>query len=542
MKASSIKSFVSLVPAILLLACCCIFLTTCKKIELERQVILTTDNVRDMTHTTVTVTGTILDLGEDRIVHHGFHWAVAGQGVLPFDTVSFGGTNRTGAFTETLWNLEPGTRYMVWTYVNDGVREYAAEALEFTTEAMGRPVVETLDTIFVGSREAEIACNVLTDGGSPVTDKGICWSHDPNPILDGPQSSNGPGDGNYRALLPGLQPGQTYFARAYAINELGIAFGDNRKFTTKASELPVVETRLIEVLETVVVSHGFIISNGSSEIIERGMLISMTNPLPNIDDDYYQSAAGTEALYSIDFNELKSYSEHFIRAFAINDAGVGYGEPIRLRTLCECNTDLVDPRDQQAYPTVEIGDQCWMAKNLGFGSAVTLVEGQHENGEPEKFYYDNKAENIETYGGLYQWEEMMQYNMESAQGVCPEGWHIPSDEEWKRMERSLGVPQEDLDLFENRGRDEANMLKTDYRWQDSTEPGNNSSGFSALPAGLALAKDNNFLGLTEYTLFWTSTSSDDNHSISRVLTYDSGQIGRSETGKHVAVSVRCIRD
>ena len=133
----------------------------------------------------------------------------------------------------------------------------------------------------------------------------------------------------------------------------------------------------------------------------------------------------------------------------------------------------------------------------------------------------------------------MQYNMESAQGVCPEGWHIPSDEEWKRLERQLGMPQEDLDLYENRGTTEANMLKEADSWQPR---GNNSSGFSALPAGLAIQKDNAFHGLSEYTLFWTSSPTDDNHAFTRVLSYDSGQIGRSETGKHIALSVRCIRD
>ncbi len=98
-----------------------------------------------------------------------------------------------------------------------------------------------------------------------------------------------------------------------------------------------------------------------------------------------------------------------------------------------CGDTLNDTRDGQNYNTVQIGDQCWMAENLNVG---TMIDGSDDQTQQtpeviEKYCYDNNTANCDTYGGLYQWNEMMHYTtQEGAQGICPAGWHVPTDGEW----------------------------------------------------------------------------------------------------------------
>jgi len=87
---------------------------------------------------------------------------------------------------------------------------------------------------------------------------------------------------------------------------------------------------------------------------------------------------------------------------------------------------------------VMIGEQCWMAENLNIGEMIDGSQSMTENGIIEKYCYDNDPENCETYGGLYQWDEMMEYVTDTAvQGICPAGWHLHTDHEWKVLEGTV---------------------------------------------------------------------------------------------------------
>jgi len=112
-----------------------------------------------------------------------------------------------------------------------------------------------------------------------------------------------------------------------------------------------------------------------------------------------------------------------------------------------CGEDFIDSRDGQIYPTVKIGNQCWMAKNLNYGVYKESIfkntaEGHSDvsnNGIVEKYAYENDINNFIIYGGLYDWNEMMNYsNTEGAQGICPDGWHIPSDDELVELIDEVG--------------------------------------------------------------------------------------------------------
>jgi uncharacterized protein (TIGR02145 family) len=93
-----------------------------------------------------------------------------------------------------------------------------------------------------------------------------------------------------------------------------------------------------------------------------------------------------------------------------------------------------------SYPTVLIGTQCWMAKNLNVGTRIIGTAEQANNSVIEKYCYDNVEANCTADGGLYQWNEAMQYvTTPGARGICPVGWHIPTDAEWHTLENYLAT-------------------------------------------------------------------------------------------------------
>lgn len=201
-----------------------------------------------------------------------------------------------------------------------------------------------------------------------------------------------------------------------------------------------------------------------------------------------------------------------------------------------CGELLIDSRDSQSYPTVLIGGKCWMAANLNIGTQLTGATNPTDNSEIEKYCYGDDSGNCDIYGGLYQWNETMGYSTtESAQGICPTGWHIPSDEEVKQLEISLGMPQADADL-NNTWRGVAQGVGTAMK-----EGG--SSDFNIQLAGRK-SSSFGFVGSAGY--IWCSTEgidySSETHAMRRCWGASAG-VGRYDSfPKNYSFSVRCVKD
>ncbi|MCC6600267.1 MAG: hypothetical protein IT223_06295 [Crocinitomicaceae bacterium] len=224
---------------------------------------------------------------------------------------------------------------------------------------------------------------------------------------------------------------------------------------------------------------------------------------------------------------------------------------------CGGQTSLTDSRDSQVYPIVSIGMQCWMAANLNFGTTLGISSTQSNNGTVEKFCYADVASNCTTYGGLYQWAESVGYasttnNVPSGvQGVCPSGWHVPSDAEWKILETSIGMSPSEVNGGEWRGSLGGELKSTSGLWTAPNVNATNSVGFNALPGGQCTGGSCGSLGTI--ARFNTATSqqtygyADSSQRIERRLQNDSNQIYRptENTGccsSNRAFSVRCVKN
>jgi len=208
----------------------------------------------------------------------------------------------------------------------------------------------------------------------------------------------------------------------------------------------------------------------------------------------------------------------------------------------QCGNDLHDTRDGQTYATVQIGIQCWMAENLNIGTIVNGNTDQTDNSTIEKYCYSNSTSNCNTYGGLYQWDEMMQYSTTpGVQGICPLGWHLPTDAEWCTLENEVDAGTVSCSAIGWRGTDVGGNLKeTGTTHWHNPNTANNSSGFTALGSGYRNT-NGTFSSLTYGAYLWTSNVTG-SAAWYRGLWHGYTEVNRYYDSKTLGYSVRCLQD
>ncbi len=199
----------------------------------------------------------------------------------------------------------------------------------------------------------------------------------------------------------------------------------------------------------------------------------------------------------------------------------------------------------QVYNTVLVGDQCWLKENLNVGTMINGTVEMTNNGVIEKYCYDNDPANCETYGGLYQWHEMMQYTTtQGVQGICPSNWHLPSDDEWKILEGTVDsqypVGDPIWNTYGYRGYDAGKNLKSTTGWSSGGN-GTNDFGFTTLPGGYRPSLGG-FYNLANLALFWSSSEYIRPIAWYRTLSCEHGEVYREIFYKEFGFSVRCLKD
>ena len=228
------------------------------------------------------------------------------------------------------------------------------------------------------------------------------------------------------------------------------------------------------------------------------------------------------------------------------------------------NPDLsygtVSDFDGNSYRTIQIGGQNWMAENLKVshyadGTPILLVADKTQwsvLGEGDRAYcwYNNMTEYADTTGALYSWPGAMNGASGSndsstvVQGVCPDGWHIPSDQDWKELEMELGMSQEVADKYDWRGTYEGGNLKEIgfSHWHNPNKSADNSSGFTGLPGGFR-SNTGTFYGIGEYATFWSASMKSGSTEIwYRALNFERTNVYRYSVSGNRGASVRCVED
>lgn len=223
---------------------------------------------------------------------------------------------------------------------------------------------------------------------------------------------------------------------------------------------------------------------------------------------------------------------------------------------------IIDSRDGNIYNTIQIGNQCWMAQNLAYLPSV-FPSSDISSTSPRYYVYDYQGTNVisakasnnySIYGVIYNWLAAMDGTQSSDSvpsgvlGVCPSGWHLPSDEEWKILEgeadSQYGYPNSVWDMYGSRGSDAGGNLKEfglDH-WEYPNLGGTNTSHFTAIPGGRVHSFDGIFAGLGENICLWTATETSSSNSCRRLIFSGGKIIGRDGYSKDYGYYVRCVKD
>ena len=323
----------------------------------------------------------------------------------------------------------------------------------------------------------------------------------------------------------------------------------------------VVTTNVNFITDTSAVGHGHISFIGDT-LIARGICWS-TTPQPTIMDSHTCDSINIGlGDFDSEITGLTPNTTYFVRAYATNNNGTAYSNETSFHTgtgndgqPCTVAATVTDV-DGNMYNTVQIGNQCWMKENLRtthYAGSTEIPLGSsatHHDYAAQRYYPNNNAELVGTYGYLYNWAAVMNgassstANPSGVQGICPNGWHVPSDAEWTQLTDYVSIHSAYLCNNDISNIGKALAATTGWNSYTSTctignNPStNNSTGFSALPAGLSLS-----INLGNVADFWSATEETDNlHASIRILRYGEGNVVKSTYFKNHGMSVRCVRD
>lgn len=333
------------------------------------------------------------------------------------------------------------------------------------------------------------------------------------------------------------------------------------QFEVVQHQLATVTTASVcGVTQTGAIVGGEVTDDGGSVVLDRGVCWDSI-ATPTISDNCLHIGSGI-GVFSDVLTALSPNTTYYVRAYAINGVGVSYGEEESFTTLdesqdgqsCPGNPTVMDA-DSNIYNTVMIGSQCWMKENLKttkYDDGTEILQGTSTSTTVAYWYYPgNNSANKATYGLLYNWKAVMHNSSSSdnnpsgVQGVCPKGWHVPSDAEWTQLTDYVSSQSQYVCGYTSTYI--AKSLAATVGWNGSSDECaitnnlnmNNDTGFGTLPAGRYYGYYYDF-GYHAY--FHTSTESNSATIYRRDLSYNQAYVEKYTNNKYDAHSVRCLRN
>ena len=380
----------------------------------------------------------------------------------------------------------------------------------------------------IGSVSATSGGDILTDGGSSVCFRGVCWSTSSNPTIAlSTKTVDGTGIGTYTSAITGLTQNTTYYVRSFATNAIGTVYGNQEAFTSLLLSVPTISTSVISNLTySSAISGGNISADGNVTVTARGVCwSSSSNPTIALSTKTVDGT-GTGSFTSA-ISGLTENTSYYVRSYATNAIGTAYGSEVVFTTPFDLT------------PRVTIGNQVWTTQNLNVstyrdGTPITQITAAADwpaTVEGAYCYYNNSPANGDIYGKLYNWYAV---NDSTHGGLAPAGYHIATDAEWTTLITTL-----DATVAGGKMKEAGNT-----HWLSPNTGANNSSGFTALPGGGRSSANGSFWYIGGHTYWWTATVYPlPLYAYRRQL--DQTQVDFSPGGgslKTEGYSVRCIKD
>lgn len=434
--------------------------------------------------------------------------------------------------------------------------------LHFAQTQQNLPSISTLTPTNVSSTFFSSGGVDLADNGAAITSRGVCWDTAANPTIGNYFTVDGTGTSDFISTVAGLDCSTTYYVRAYATNSVGISYGEIHEVTTLEPTIPEVSTLNVTMESNLSASvQAEVVLENCDSVSARGVCWNTTGT-PTIADSYIENGTGAGA-FTCQLTDLSFDTTYHVRAFAINGMGISYGEErVFTATIPDgspCyNTPTVTDRDGNIYNTLQFGSQCWMKENLRttkYADGTPIAQGNsNPNSNTAYWYYPNNTpSNKSAYGLLYTWKAVMRNSASTSAnpsgilGICPSGWHVPSESEWVQLTDYIGTCEQYV--CGGNPQNVAKALADTMGWRPYTNTcaignspaDNNASGFSAPPAGKVntLGEAANF---GTYSLYWTTTEWTNETAYSHYFYYRYAVARHGLDGKDLSHSVRCVRD
>lgn len=304
---------------------------------------------------------------------------------------------------------------------------------------------------------------------------------------------------------------------------------DDNNNTT--GQIPVLTTTAVSnITQTIASCGGNITSNGGATVTARGVCWS-TVQNPTIAHNKTTDGTGAGSFTS-NITGLTAGTIYYVRAYATNNTGTGYGSAMLFTT--QGGTTVTDI-DGNVYHTVTIGTQVWMVENLKTtkyrdGTSIpNVTDGAAWSSLTTGAYcdYANNPTNYAIYGKLYNW-----YAATNAHNIAPTGWHVPTDAEWSTLTTYLGG--------ESVAGGKLKEIGTTH-WASPNAEATNETGFTALPWGFRYSYGT-FTIVGNHGYWWSSTEDNATYAFNRYMYYSSGYVGKNYNKKAGGLYVRCVRD
>lgn len=327
-----------------------------------------------------------------------------------------------------------------------------------------------------------------------------------------------------------MKKGSTLLTAISLISMIFLIYG-----CKKATAPTITTAEITAITINSAVSGGEITADGGGEIAKKGVCWNLTGE-PTTADPKTDDGTGSGSFTST-LSPLVAGTTYYFRAYATNEAGTSYGEEFTFMTK-------IPDADGNQYTVVKIGSAMWMAENLkttkyNDNSLIPNVTGNgawaSQTTGAYCWYNNDMAFNKPIYGALYNW-----FAVNNGK-LCPAGWHVATDSEYKTLEQSIGMAQAELDLWGWRGTDQGTKMKNSTGWS-AGQTGSNASGFAAIPGGYRFYQDGSFYNQNILSYWWTATENDATRAWYRRLDGDNAKVYRASGEKPAGKYVRCVKN
>ena len=381
---------------------------------------------------------------------------------------------------------------------------------------------------------------VFYESGAPVKERGICWDTTPGPNTFGPRISEKGGLGKYSCTIKNLVPNTIYYACAYATNAAGTGYGKPVPFRTGWNQISLTTWQISSITHNSAVSGGNIMADIGMQITSRGVCWS-THTEPTINDNKTTDGTGI-GFFASNLSGLNPGTAYFIRSYTSTKDGTIYGNELSFKTYSGAVTDI----DNNLYYTELIGNQEWMTDNLKvtryrngdlIGTTLPATKDIRSETDP-KYQWACEGDDriVPAFGRLFTW-----YTATDSRKICPDGWHMPGNEEWSLLIEYLGGES----VAGGKMKDTENYFPQTYpvrgSWLFPNIDATNESRFKAYGSGFrdpaGPFRERYYRGT-----WWSSNDSSAIKAFTRYCNYSSGYAFKTTSNKSTGYSVRCIRD